>query len=108
MVLGRPGSPLHSDEATRRAFRWGAAGSYQGAFAEAWGGALQQVLVASANDIVEYNGYSWMVSFDSTSSEQNDQYVTNINTEIQYRWTGQAWVKSYQGLYKGGLWTLVL
>jgi hypothetical protein len=107
-LLSGPGAGLAAAELGQRYLLTEATGSYQGAFAEAWGGALQQVLVASANDIVEYNGYSWMVSFDSTSSEQNDQYVTNINTEIQYRWTGQAWVKSYQGLYKGGLWTLVL
>ena len=74
----------------------------------AWTGAAGQPMVANANDIVEFNGSQWTVAFDSTSSPNNDQYVTNITTELQYRWTGSAWVKSYQGLYKGGLWTLVL
>lgn len=75
---------------------------------DAWEGVNGQPLVAHANDIVEYDGSAWEVSFDSTSSPDNIQYVTNETTEIQYRWTGSAWVKSYQGLYPGGQWTLVL
>jgi hypothetical protein len=74
----------------------------------AWNGVDGQPLIAHANDIVEYNGTAWEVSFDSTSSPNNVQYVTNETTEIQYRWTGSAWVKSFQGLYPGGQWTLVL
>jgi hypothetical protein len=83
-------------------------GSFDQGSAEAWQGTAGQPLVARANDIVEYDGTRWQVSFDSTSSPDNIQYVTNITTEIQYRWTGQAWVKSYQGLYPGGTWSLVL
>jgi hypothetical protein len=75
---------------------------------DAWEGIYGQPLVANANDIVEYNGEFWEVVFDSTSSPENMQYVTNETTELQYRWTGTAWVKSYQGLYPGGQWTLVL
>lgn len=75
---------------------------------DAWEGIEGEPLVANANDIVEYNGNYWEVSFDSTSSPNNLQYVTNITTELQYRWTGTTWVKSYQGLYPGGQWTLVL
>jgi hypothetical protein len=83
-------------------------GSFDQGSAAAWQGTSGQPLVARANDIVEYDGTRWQVSFDSTSSPDNIQYVTNITTEIQYRWTGQAWVKSYQGLYTGGTWSLVL
>jgi len=75
---------------------------------EAWSGTGGQPLVAQANDIVEWDGTRWQISFDSTSSDNNTQYVTNLVTEIQYRWTGTAWVKSYQGIYQGGTWTLVL
>ena len=74
----------------------------------AWLGENGQPLVAHANDIVEYDGLAWVVYFDSTSSPDNIQYVTNITTSIQYRWTGAMWVKSYQGLYSGGMWTLTL
>jgi len=70
--------------------------------AQAWGD-----LVAMANDIIEYDGASWIVAFES-SAGTNTQFVTNITTSIQYRWTGEAWVKSYEGLYPGGEWSLVL
>jgi hypothetical protein len=77
-------------------------------YAEAWAGSQGQPLVAKANDIIEYNGSRWVVSFDSTSSPDNIQYVTNITTSTQYEWTGSSWIKSYQGLYPGGAWNLVL
>ena len=74
----------------------------------AWIGVNGLPLVAHANDIIEYNGTYWEIAFDSTRSPNNMQYVTNITTEIQYRWTGNMWVKSYQGLYPGGQWSLVI
>jgi hypothetical protein len=77
-------------------------------YAEAWAGVNGQPLIAKANDIIEYDGARWLVSFDSENSSDNIQYVTNITTEIQYEWTGTAWIKSYQGLYPGGTWRLVL
>jgi len=77
-------------------------------YAQAWAGLAGQPLIARANDIVEYNGSRWVISFDSTSSPDNIQYVTNITTSTQYEWTGTTWIKSYQGLYPGGAWNLVL
>jgi hypothetical protein len=77
-------------------------------YAEAWAGVTGQPLIAQANDIVEYDGTRWIVSFDSENSPDNIQYVTNITTSIQYEWTGSTWIKSYQGLYPGGTWSLVL
>jgi hypothetical protein len=74
----------------------------------AWQGTTGRPLVAHRNDIIVYDGTSWQIYFDSTSSPDNIQYVTNITTELQYRWTGDAWVKSYQGLYAGGQWSLTL
>ena len=76
--------------------------------AVAWQGTNGHQLVAKANDIVEYNGTEWVVVFESAASAQTTQYVTNITTSIQYQWNGAAWVKSYQGLYPGGEWSLVL
>jgi len=84
-----------------------ATGSDNG-YAEAWAGIGGQPLVAQANDIIEYDGQRWIISFDSENSPSNAQYVTNITTGIQYEWTGRAWIKSYQGLYPGGTWSLVL
>jgi len=77
-------------------------------YAEAWAGVDGEPLIAVANDIIEYDGQRWLVSFSAASSPVNTQYVTNITTEIQYRWTGTMWVKSYQGLYPGGQWDLII
>ena len=74
----------------------------------AWDGTFGQPLVARANDIIEFDGQFWQISFDRTSSPDNMQYVTNLTSELQYRWTGTTWVKSYQGIYPGGSWSLVL
>ena len=75
--------------------------------AVAWRGSDGQELVAHANDIIEYNGTHWTVSFDSRSNNTL-QYVSNLNTGTQYKWNFDQWVKSWEGEYKEGLWTLVL
>jgi hypothetical protein len=62
---------------------------------------------ARGNDIIEYDGTKWTVSFDSAASPGPD-YVTNINTGIQYKWESGTWVKSYDGEYPAGRWHLVL
>ena len=76
--------------------------------AEDWVGANGRGLIARANDIVEYSNNYWRVVFRAATEINNTQYVTNITTGIQYRWTGEAWVKSYQGVYPGGTWRIVL
>lgn len=73
----------------------------------AWRGIDGQDLVAHANDIIQYNGTHWTVSFDSQSAT-SVQYVSNLNTGTQYKWNLDQWVKSWEGEYKNGLWTLVL
>ena len=66
---------------------------------------------AKANDIIEFDGSIWQVVFES-SAGVNVQYVTNLTTTLQYMWTGSEssaeWIKSYEGLYPGGEWSLVL
>ena len=69
---------------------------------DAWGS-----LVAGANDIVEYNGTDWQVAFDS-STDSGVHYMTNTNTQLQYKWTGTEWVKSYEGEYRAGDWSIVI
>ena len=103
-----PGAGLVSAAIGQRYLFTEATGSFDDGNAEAWAGVNGQPLVAQANDIVEYDGSRWQISFDSAASPDNIQYVTNITTEIQYRWTGSTWIKSYQGLYAGGTWSLVL
>ena len=110
-IASGPGDGLAVASAGQRYLFTQATGSYDNpglTNPDAWAGTGGQPLIARANDIVEYTGTQWQVSFDSVSSPDNIQYVTNITTELQYRWTGSAWVKSYQGLYQGGSWSLVL
>jgi hypothetical protein len=110
-LISGPGFGLPVATAGQRYLFTQATGSYDNPGVtnpDAWEGVSGQPLVAQANDIIEYDGSQWQISFDSTSSPDNIQYVTNLTTELQYRWTGSAWIKSYQGLYPGGTWSLVL
>ena len=63
--------------------------------------------VAAANDIIEFDGANWTVSFAAALASGN-AYVTNINTGVQYKWNGSNWLKSYDGEYPAGRWHLVL
>lgn len=64
-------------------------------------------VTAYKNDIIEYNGTSWIVSFDSANIS-TQQFVTNTNTQEQFEWNGNEWFNSYEGLYKAGFWRLYL
>lgn len=70
----------------------------------AWGN-----LNAKANDVIEYNGSQWIVSFDSHAST-TVQYVLNLNSNIQYRYVpGEgAWMKAYEGFYPAGDFSIVI
>ena len=75
---------------------------------QAWGS-----LVAKANDIIQYTNSVWQVVWRATEHRPDQSthitdFVTNLTTGIQYKWTGVMWVKSYQGIFKGGDWSLVL
>ena len=80
-------------------------------FAEAWG-----TTVASANDIIEKQASgTWSRKFDadantdlSDSTYTAIQYVTNVTTGVQYKWLPDAgyWVKSYEGFYEPGSWSI--
>ena len=72
-----------------------------------WIGANGRPLVAMSNDIIEYQNNYWRVVFRAEGAV-GGQYVTNITTGVQYEWNGTSWVKSYQGVYPGGTWSLVL
>ena len=56
-----------------------------------------------------FRSVSWgnLVAFDS----QNDtsvQYVTNLSTQIQYRYVDGIWMKSYEGWYDQGDYSIVI
>ncbi len=67
-------------------------------------------LVASVGDIIEYNSSTakWNVAFDASNPDSTQHYITNQNTGIQYRFNGTEWVKSYEGVYTQGNWSIVL
>ena len=67
-------------------------------------------LVASVGDIIQYNSSlgRWQKVFDASNPDSTLHYVTNTNTGIQYRFNGTEWVKSYEGIYAAGTWTIVL
>jgi hypothetical protein len=60
-------------------------------------------LVASANDIVEWDGSKWNIIFASNTITEVT-YITNLNTGVQYRFTNGSWLKSVDGEYPIGAW----
>ena len=72
----------------------------------AWQSSAGDEFVASANDIIEWTGSKWEVILRPDGSTVT--YQTNSNTGIQYKTNGYIWVKSYEGIYIAGKWTLVL
>lgn len=79
----------------------------EGSITAAWGD-----LVAHANDIIQFNATSmkWEVSFDSESAAANNQieFVTNLTTNVQYRFANGAWMKSWEGFYDQGDYSIVI
>jgi hypothetical protein len=74
-----------------------------------WGG-----VSANANDIIECISVdplttqgTWEVVFDS-ENELNVQFVTNLTSGVQYRWADGAWMKSYEGWYEDGDYSIVI
>lgn len=77
-------------------------GAENSLFAPAWG-----EVIANANDIIEYDGTKWNVSFNSKATK-TVEYVTNLTTSVQYRYTDGIWVKSYEGWYSAGDFSIVI
>lgn len=67
-----------------------------------WGNPMGQ-----KNDIIEYNGTNWFISFDS-SQESSNQYVKSIETYQHYKFTGSDWIHTYFGEYNPGYWRVSL
>ena len=76
--------------------------------ADAWKGASNEDLIASANDIIQYTSNKWQVVYDASTKKTDTEYLTNATTGIQYKWDGSKWIKSYEGEYEAGKWRLVL
>ena len=97
-----PGTPANGDRYLVINDVGDSTASFQSA---TWG-----TLVASVGDIIEYNSATskWNVAFDASNPDSTQHYVTNLNTGIQYRFNGTEWVKSYEGVYAQGNWSIVL
>lgn len=63
-------------------------------------------LVAFTNDIIQYNGSEWMVSFDA-SAQTASAYTTNANTMKKLFFTGNDWVLAVEGTFEQGQWRIV-
>jgi hypothetical protein len=92
LLLGAIGSSLNTDGA------------------DAWKNADGTDFIASANDIVEWNGTKWIVVFDASNKTDpltDITYTTNLNTSVQYKWDAFEWVLSFEGEYPDGTWRIV-
>jgi hypothetical protein len=74
---------------------------------EAWKNADNSDFQANENDIIEWNGSAWTVVFNSQEVSEVT-YITNIYTGVQYKWDGESWAKSFEGIYDKQAWRIVL
>jgi len=97
-----PGTPTNGDRYLVINDVGDSTASFQSA---TWG-----TLVAKVGDIIEYNSATgkWNIAFDASNPDSTQHYVTNLNTGIQYRFNGTSWVKSYEGIYTAGKWSITL
>ena len=97
-----PGTPANGDRYLVINDVGDSTASFQSA---TWG-----TLVARVGDIIEYNSSTgkWNIAFDASDPDSTQHYVTNLNTGIQYKFNGTEWVKSYEGVYRQGTWSIVL
>jgi hypothetical protein len=81
--------------------------------ADAWKGTAGD-LIASENDIIEWDGDNWIIVFDASGNDASDStvvtptYTTNLNTGVQYKWDGAEWTLTFEGEYRKGTWRLTL
>ena len=81
--------------------------------ADAWKGSTGD-LIASENDIIEWDGNNWIIVFDASGNDASDStvvtptYTTNLNTGVQYKWDGSEWTLTFEGEYRKGTWRLAL
>ena len=73
----------------------------------AWQNANGSGIVASANDIIEWDGSKWNIVFDANGTT-DVTYTTNLNTSVQYRFSNNEWLKSVDGDYPVGSWRINL
>ena len=73
----------------------------------AWLNSDNSSFSAKANDIIQWDGTQWNIIFNS-STATDTTYITNSYTGVQYKWDGEQWSKSIDGMYYPGEWRLIL
>lgn len=69
-------------------------------------GALWGNITAFTNDIIQYNGTNWVVSFSASSN--NNAVVLNTSNALVYEWRNGQWINAVEGTYTAGWWRLRL
>jgi len=64
-------------------------------------------ITAFENDIIEYNGSDWFVSFSATAVTA-PQYVMNASDSQHYKFDGEQWVFTYLATFNPGYWRVSL
>lgn len=73
---------------------------------DAWKNTNGTDFVASANDIIEWDGANWHIVFDASEEDSTTVYTTNLNTGVQYKYDQDEWILSFDGEYPVGTWRL--
>ena len=83
--------------------------------AMAWKDVHGNDLIAEENDILEWDGEAWHIIYDASehlATYTNEIYpiifVSNLKTNIQYKFSNDEWLLSIDGEYPPGAWRLVL
>ena len=63
-------------------------------------------IAAIANDIVEFDGKDWNISWSSKLNENSTQYVLNKKSNKIYKWANNYWKLLIDPKYHPGMWTL--
>lgn len=64
-------------------------------------------ITIDSNDIIEYNGTSWVKVFDA-SEYTGTAVVTNTYTSQRFKFMNNEWEDVFQGIYESGYWRLEL
>ncbi len=65
-------------------------------------------VAANKNDIIEYTGAAWQVTFDASANTNSIHHTVNLVTQDKLKWTGTEWINAYEGIYNAGFWRIYL
>lgn len=63
---------------------------------------------ARENDIISFNGTSWVVDFRASDNQGTTWYVSSLSKHFHYTFNGVDWVNTYFAEYAPGYWRLSL